>query len=95
MDKNFADEYSYSIETDYKSSRNHVMLQWTDKEPTERGWYQAVVDGDAEFIFIIGPGRFMSIHGDHSRVRHPTRWLGPIPLAAINEQDVFHSTLSR
>jgi hypothetical protein len=99
MEKDFTDNYSYSIETDYKSSSNHVMLQWTTDAPTQTGWYWADFGMSGIGVHPVAvyyhpdlPPSEFDYEWEIKDVRH---WLGPLPVPAVSEEYVFHSTLSR
>lgn len=76
-------DYEYNIETDYKSSRTHVMFQWQTDPPTEPGHYRA--------INRLGRGAWVDVrkikdhiyvdYGDGNAVElfNFDYWLGPLP----------------
>lgn len=90
MYKSFIDNYEYNIETDHKSVRSHVMLQWQTEPPIVEGWYwvkwterhkpiQIVYlqkDNKFESVLVIG-----NIHSHE--VNSFAHWLGPLPIPEL------------
>ncbi len=88
------DDYTYSIETDYKSLGTHKTLQWTTEPPKVEGWYwfrghHWLLDNlNTELSYVSVMNGVISfsplINGpewDHEYdIRNVTHWLGPLPI---------------